>query len=98
MEQFFYFYQYLVYFYACAITVIYFILAVFGYFKILKNKVKYTSKEENTLKTHPKIAPGISVVAPAYNEEVIIIENVQSLLNLDYPNFEVIIEIGRAHV
>lgn len=91
MEQLFYFYQYLVYFYACAITVIYFILAVFGYFKILKNKVKYTSKEENTLKTHPKIAPGISVVAPAYNEEVIIIENVQSLLNLDYPNFEVII-------
>jgi cellulose synthase/poly-beta-1,6-N-acetylglucosamine synthase-like glycosyltransferase len=91
METIFYFYQYLVYFYACLITIIYFVLAIFGYFKIIKNKVKYTSKEENTLKTHPEIAPAISVVAPAYNEEVIIIANVQSLLNLDYPNFEVII-------
>ncbi|EHO10498.1 hypothetical protein HMPREF9714_01462 [Myroides odoratimimus CCUG 12901] len=91
MEELFYFYQYLVYFYACLITLIYFFLAIFGYFKIIKNKVKYTAREEHTLRTHPEIAPAISVVAPAYNEEVIIIANVQSLLNLDYPNFEVII-------
>lgn len=91
MEILTYVYQYLVYFYACLITLIYFVLAVFGYFKIIRNKAKYTGKEEDTLKTHPEIAPAISVVAPAYNEEVIIIDNVQSLLNLDYPNFEVII-------
>jgi len=37
------------------------------------------------------IAPGISVVAPAYNEEVIILDNVRSFLNLEYPTFEVVI-------
>ncbi|WP_353120150.1 glycosyltransferase [Myroides odoratus] len=84
-------YQYLVYFYACVIVLIYLTLVIVGYLKILRNKSKYTEKEEYILKTHPEIAPPISVVAPAYNEEVIIIESVQSLLKLDYPNFEVII-------
>lgn len=35
--------------------------------------------------------PGISIVAPAYNEEKTIITNVLSLLSLDYPDFEVVI-------
>lgn len=91
MESLTYVYQYLVYIYACLITLIYLILVIASYFKIVRNKAKYTEKEEYILKTHPEIAPAISVVAPVYNEEVIIIENVQSLLNLDYPNFEVII-------
>ena len=36
-------------------------------------------------------APGVSVVAGAYNEEKTIVDNVQSLLQMDYPNFEVVI-------
>ena len=36
-------------------------------------------------------APGISLVAPAYNEELTIIDNVKSLLSIMYNNFEVII-------
>lgn len=91
MEILFTIYQYLVYFYACSVTVIYLGLAITGYFNIQRHKSKYTGKEEHKLKEHPEIAPPISVVAPAYNEEVIIIENVNSLLSLDYPNFEVII-------
>ena len=35
--------------------------------------------------------PGISVVAPAYNEEKTIVDNVRSLLKMDYPNFDVCI-------
>ncbi len=35
--------------------------------------------------------PGISIVAPAYNEEKTVITNVKSLLSLDYPDFEVVI-------
>ena len=34
---------------------------------------------------------GVSVVAPAYNEEATIIENIRSLLSLHYGNYEVII-------
>lgn len=91
MDTITYIYQYLIYFYAAAITLIYIILAFLSYINIAKIKAKYTSIEEEKLKEHPEIAPGISVIAPAFNEEVIIIDNVNSLLNLDYPNFEVII-------
>jgi cellulose synthase/poly-beta-1,6-N-acetylglucosamine synthase-like glycosyltransferase/spore germination protein YaaH/peptidoglycan/xylan/chitin deacetylase (PgdA/CDA1 family) len=35
-------------------------------------------------------APLVSIVVPAYNEEVNAVSSVQSLLNRDYPNFEVI--------
>ena len=37
------------------------------------------------LKTSP-LTPAVSVIASAYNEEVTIIENVNSLLQIDYPN------------
>ena len=35
--------------------------------------------------------PGVSIVAPAYNEEVTVVDNVRSLLRQDYPNFEIVI-------
>ena len=85
------FYQYVIYFYATLIIIIYLTLAVLGYFSILGNKMRYTAKERNMLLNHPEIAPGISIIAPAYNEEVIVIDSTNTLLNLDYPNFEIII-------
>jgi cellulose synthase/poly-beta-1,6-N-acetylglucosamine synthase-like glycosyltransferase len=36
-------------------------------------------------------SPGISIIAPAYNEEKTIIDNVNSLLTMNYPQYEVII-------
>ncbi|TDG36601.1 glycosyltransferase family 2 protein [Pedobacter changchengzhani] len=91
MSYFVTFYQYAIYFYATAITIIYFTLAIFAYFNILKNKLKYTEKEERIFLKYPETAPGISVVAPAFNEEVIIIDSVNTLLGLNYPNFEIVI-------
>ncbi len=37
------------------------------------------------------IAPSISLIAPAYNEEKTIVENIRSLLSLHYSNYEVIL-------
>jgi cellulose synthase/poly-beta-1,6-N-acetylglucosamine synthase-like glycosyltransferase len=37
------------------------------------------------------LAPGISVLAPAYNEGLSIIMNVRSLLTLNYPQFEIVL-------
>ena len=42
------------------------------------NKWKYTDLDLTTLKNSP-LAPGISIVAPAYNEQTTIISNVNSL-------------------
>ncbi|MBV2227387.1 MAG: glycosyltransferase [Sphingobacterium mizutaii] len=86
-----YFFNYLIYFYATALAVFYLALMVMSYFKTIRYRFKYTKREENYLKDFPDQAPGISIVAPAYNEEVIISDSVHSFLNLDYPTFEVII-------
>ncbi len=44
----------------------------------------------NTILSVP-FSPKISVIAPAYNESITIVENVRSLLSLFYHNFEVIV-------
>lgn len=38
-----------------------------------------------------KSIPGISLLVPAYNEEMTIVENIQSLLTLRYPRYEIIV-------
>ncbi|MGE6219661.1 glycosyltransferase family 2 protein [Nubsella zeaxanthinifaciens] len=37
------------------------------------------------------LAPPVSILAPAYNEEATIVENIRSLLSLHYGNYEVVI-------
>lgn len=91
MESIILFYQYIIYFYALAITIIYIALAMLGFINIRRKKGSYTLKEEQLFTQYPDMAPPISIVAPAFNEEVIIIDNVSSLLKLDYPNFEVVV-------
>lgn len=38
-----------------------------------------------------RVAPKITIVAPAYNEALTIVDSVQSLLSLHYPNLEVVV-------
>lgn len=79
-------------FYIYAFTVIgsYIILAVISSFETIeyfrKNSfVNYTEILSST------ISPSISIIAPAYNESLNIIENVRSLLSNHYVNYNVII-------
>lgn len=69
------------------IYIILFILALAGSRKqmSLSRTMKYSFLFTNQL------LPGISIIAPAYNEEISIIESVTSLLNLKYPTYEVIV-------
>ena len=66
----------------------------FAILAFLEHKKHYTYHDDDytieELKKSP-YTPGISIVAPAYNEEKTVIINVQSLLSLDYPDFEVVI-------
>lgn len=91
MENIFQFYQYTIFYYSAIITLSYISLAIIGYFNIINKKSTYTDIENQLLNNFLEEAPGISVVTPAYNEDLIIIDSAQSLLNLEYPTFEVII-------
>jgi poly-beta-1,6-N-acetyl-D-glucosamine synthase len=76
--------------YALAVFVVYFLLSVLSGKELLKfyNSEKITNYD--AILSSP-FAPTISIIAPAYNESMTIVENVRALLSLYYPNFEIII-------
>lgn len=51
-------------------------------------KLSYSEKEEMS---KSNLAPPVSIIVPAFNEEITIKDSVLSFLNLDYPEYEVII-------
>lgn len=85
------FFSYFVVLYSGGILLSYIAMAVAAFYQHKKHYTyhndAYTIEE---LRRSP-YTPGISIVAPAYNEEKTVITNVNSLLSLDYPDFEVVI-------
>lgn len=70
-------------------TLFYFVQLVFaGFALVVRPPVARASLLWRRYADH---APPIAVLAPAYNEEVTIVESVNSLLALHYPDFEVIV-------
>lgn len=76
--------------YAIAISICYSLLAAISYFAI-RNYKKQNSYDELLPMLQSKNMPVVSLIAPAYNEEKTIVENVRSLMNLHYPDYEVVI-------
>ena len=76
--------------YAATLMLCYVILLVLSILAIKEYLRRNSYIDHKLLLTSP-FSPGISVVAPAFNEVQTIVSNVHSLLSLDYPNFEVII-------
>lgn len=89
-EYFRWFFEGTVYVYGTCMLLTYALLAVLSFIAInrFRKKEKYT--DYSKLISSP-LAPGISVIAPAFNEGVTIIQNVRSLLTLNYAMYEVII-------
>jgi poly-beta-1,6-N-acetyl-D-glucosamine synthase len=76
--------------YIMVISIVYIMLAVFSYFEI----ARYLGKNNDTNFRRilsSSIAPSISLIAPAYNEDKSIIDNIRSLLSIQYHKFEIII-------
>lgn len=73
---------------------VYFIIYIILYFSS-KHKYKsdhiYNMIDMNKMIKSSPFLPGISIIAPAFNEGMTIIQNVKSLLQLDYPNYEIIV-------
>ncbi|WP_199799741.1 glycosyltransferase family 2 protein [Pseudoblastomonas halimionae] len=58
---------------------------------VFKTRVPPAARSIDLWARYSDVAPPISVLAPAYNEELSIIESVRALLGLEYPEHEVIV-------
>ena len=66
------------------------ILAILSYYAIKKHlNTKYFIPNNVIIKSN--YIPGVSVVAPAFNEGATVVYNVKSLLSLTYPKYEVVL-------
>lgn len=84
------FFQYAVFIYGTVLLMAYGVLAMLSLNSIRRYMKKNASVDYNIIIESP-LAPGISVIAPAFNEGITIISNVRSLLTFNYPKYEVII-------
>ncbi len=84
------FYEVFMFNYATTLMFSYAVLVVLSIIEIRIYLKRQSYIALNSILSSP-YSPGISVIAPAYNEGLNIINNVHSLLALNYPKFEVII-------
>jgi cellulose synthase/poly-beta-1,6-N-acetylglucosamine synthase-like glycosyltransferase len=73
-----------------AINSYYLVLTLAGFWRTVLNVLEMQLTDRRRLLRSP-FTPPVSVLAPAFNEEANVVENVRSLLMLDYPLFEVIV-------
>ncbi len=83
------YFEHFIIIYVGAINSIYFVLMVLGYFAV-RDSQRLSASELATLSKSP-LLPSISIIAPAYNESVSVRDSVQAMLELNYPNHEVIV-------
>ena len=87
----FYFYGYVVFFYSMGLIVSYVILMWLAGIGIMRRKRGGLSLYTKEIINSSPYTPGVSIIAPAYNEEKTVVENVNSILGQDYPTFEVVV-------
>jgi len=83
-------FNYFLIFYSVAINSIYLGLLFFSLLGVRKQMFMWRAKT-TTFLFKKNILPSISIIAPAYGEEETIIESVNSLLNINYPDYELIV-------
>lgn len=76
--------------YAISIFGFYFWLAVVSAKELIKNVREAKTTNYDALLSSP-FTPKISLLAPAYNESLTIVDNIKALLGLYYQNFEIIV-------
>ena len=88
----YYIFCYLIFGYSLLLMLSYLFLVIQS-FRVQRGMAGNTPNDETIkfLLQGSPLTPGVSIIAPAFNEEVTIIDNVYSLMNIDYPNYEIII-------
>lgn len=85
------FYGYTIFIYSITIIVSYVILIWLAKISIRRSRASFVESYAKKIIDKSPYTPGVSIVAPAYNEERTIVDNVNSLLAQNYPKFEVVI-------
>jgi cellulose synthase/poly-beta-1,6-N-acetylglucosamine synthase-like glycosyltransferase len=76
--------------YLVTVNTIYLLQSGIAFVCLREHRRRWTPRRLEAILRSPA-TPGISVIAPAYNEEATILESLRSLLLLHYPQFEVIV-------
>lgn len=76
--------------YILHITAFYLIGSLYSIYVNILYRDKHDLTDYDSIGLSP-YSPGISIIAPAYNESLTIVDNIRSLLSLDYPKKEVIV-------
>ncbi len=83
-------FNYVVIYYSLALTAFTLLLMILS-FSNVKKQAKLWNYKNISMLFRKRMLPTISIIAPAYNEEKSIVSSVKSLLNLKYPQFELIV-------
>ncbi|MFN8007895.1 MAG: glycosyltransferase [Terriglobia bacterium] len=91
MAIFFHAYENSVLIYLLVLNTIYFILVIIGFLELLRSR--YLTLDESQLGSieGSTLLPPVSILAPAFNESATIRDSVRAMLNLRYPELEVIV-------
>ena len=76
--------------YFVSLNTLYLVFTVVAFFRLRSHRRRWTPHELGTVMRSPA-TPGISLIAPAHNEEATIGESIRSLLLLNYPAFEIVV-------
>jgi cellulose synthase/poly-beta-1,6-N-acetylglucosamine synthase-like glycosyltransferase len=90
LEKLSYCYEVFVGLFSISYILFYCLLAIFSYYAIRKYLNNKNFIPSNVIIKSNHI-PGVSVIAPAFNEGATVVYNVKSLLSLTYPKFEIIL-------
>ena len=77
-------------YYVMIVSALYFVILMFSFRNIKDIFRRATYSKYNTL-SGSELVPSVSLLVPAYNEELTIAENVRCLMTLNYPTYEVIV-------
>lgn len=89
LETFIYSFNLMILFYFTALNLFYILLSVLAAHQLFRFHIRRKSRHRR-MKDVP-ILPKVSILSPAYNEELTITESLKSQLNLEYPELEVIV-------
>ena len=89
-----------IYYIFCYLVFAYTLILLAGYMwlvlmsRLAQKQLDVNLPDDDTIKylmQGSPLTPAVSIIAPAYNEEVTIIDSVNSIMQIDYPDYEIII-------